>query len=344
MAPPFLVKFVRELRQRHVLASPEIVRGWINQLEAYSQQLVSEVEILQSSPLTTADEPIQMLLSDVDYTFNEIVRIVHSNCERIASEVADFRAAEDVAKIRSRLARLITLHEKYLQPVIKLVDINGAFYYVAERIAQACETLASHKTAVGGSVQLQATSVRQLVVWLRMVVIRQAEEAKRELAPLCVAAAQEHQIAKGVNRGLGFARRGDWELLDIPSELRIMDDKNRHLFSDLAAERYILDVKQFKVTPPPVVQLEPPVEIAAETTASDIVEQLEEIGSSDDILKCVLQNESEASLEKAIQLLHDVIERAPNNAIAADEVKTYSRNTFEAETHRWVWRRRDYDN
>ena len=344
MPPPFLVKFMRELRQRHVLASPEIVQGWIGQLDVYSQQLASEVERLQKSPVEANDEHVLALLNDVEYTFSEIVRIVHSNCERIASEVAEYRTTEDVASLRRRLTRLISLHEEYLQPLIHLVDIKGAFYDVAERISHTCDILASREIATSWSVRQKAISVRHLVVWLRMAVIRQAEEAKRELAPLCLAAAQEHRIATGVNRALEFARRGEWELLDIPKELRILDDKNRHLFSDLAFERYLTDVQCFKQQLPPIVQLVPPVELASEITASELIKQLDSIGGSNDILDWVLENDDKIPLEKAIQLLHDVIELAPTSTVDSDQLKTYSRSAYEAEAYRWAWRNNWHDN
>lgn len=343
MPPPFLVKFIRELRQRHVLASPEIVRGWIHQLDDFTKQLVREIEAIKTSVVSPDVDRVLALLHDIDYTFGEIVRIVHVNCERIALEVAEYRTTENLAQIKRRLNRLIELHDEYLWPLIQLVDINGSFYDVADKIAHACGQLTSHELSTPDSIRRQATSVRQLVVWLRMVVIRQAEEANRELAPLCLAAAQEHKIAKGVNRALEFARLGKWGELGIPSELQIIDDKNGPLFSDLAIERYLIDVQVFEQQPPPIVSMERPVELKADVTAVELVEQLDMDGGTDDLLDWVLGVNDKMELEKAIQLVHDAIVLKPEHAEPTDETKTYARNHFEADAHRWIWRTDEND-
>ena len=253
--PPFLVKFIRELKQRHVLASPEVVRSWIGQLETFAQQLSKELIQAQNSPIQTEEEPVASLLGDIDYTFSEVIRIVHSNCERIATEVADYRATEDTTHIRRRLSRLIELHDDYLQPLLRIIDIKGAFYDLAERISRDCELIAIESGPWPVLVRQKAGSVRELIVWLRNAVIRQAEEAKRELAPLCLAAVKEHQISVGVNRALESIRQGNWESLDIVGSLQILNDKDSSLFSNLAIERHLIDVKCFKEEKPPVVQI-----------------------------------------------------------------------------------------
>ncbi len=342
MPPPFLVKFVSELKQRHVLASPKIVQGWIGQLDGFAQQLADEVDRALNSLGLTNDGQLKPLLVDIQYTFSEIVRIVHSNCERIALEVADYRATEDVSRIGQRLKRLIELHDEYLQPLIQLIDINGDFYDIAGRIVQSCAVIASNEAAFR-PVLREATSLRQLVVWLRVAVIHQAEEANRELAPLCLAAAQEQLISKGVNRALEFARHGEWDSLDVPNQLKILDDQNSLLFSDLAVERYLIDVQLFEDEPPPIIQFQTPEEVEPELTSADVIEQLELSGSKD-LLDSVLTRHEYLPLERAIQLVHDVIAVAPESVRATDEQRTYQREPFEAEAFRWAWRSDNDDN
>ena len=60
------------------------------------------------------------------------------------------------------------------------------------------------------------------------------------MAPLCATAVQEQKIATGVNRALELARLGQFAELNIPGLLKIVDEKNGPMFSDMAIENLSL--------------------------------------------------------------------------------------------------------
>ena len=83
--------------------------------------------------------------------------------------------------MRNRLQRLILLHDQYLQPVIRIIDVSGEFQSVTDRISGCCHRLAILAEVVEDPLGDTARQVQQEVTWLRRSIIQRAEEAKREL-------------------------------------------------------------------------------------------------------------------------------------------------------------------
>ena len=339
--PPFLTTFLRQLRERHLLASPAIVRGWIDELRGYSDSLGRLIE--RSSQLGNYVETADMdrVSNDIEYTIVNIVQIVHDNCECIARDVAEYRATEEVSRLKNRLQHLVVLYEKYLDPVIELVNINGSFYEIGNAIAAQCEKVTDESAFFAPETRARFESLRGLVVWLRNAVLKQAEEAKRELAPLCATAVQEQKIATGVNRALELARLGQFAELNIPGLLKIVDEKNGPMFSDMAIENYLDDALSYVDEPPPQIEIEPTKELPVPVTVDEIVDKLDSNFGTDDLLGWILDNNEEIELELAIQLVVAAIGKARGQAKPTEELTLYRRNQFEAESFRWIWRTND---
>ena len=336
--PPFLTTFLRQLRERHLLASPAIVRGWIDELRGYSDNLARL--IARSSQLGNIVEAADLdrASKEIEYTIVNIVQIVHDNCECIARDVAEYRATEEVGRLKNRLQHLVVLYSKYLEPVIELVNINGSFYEIGNTIAAQCEKVTDESAYFAPETRAQFDSLRGLVVWLRNAVLKQAEEAKRELAPLCAAAVQEQKIATGVNRALEFARLGQFAELNVPEILKIVDEKNGPMFSDMAIENYLDDASSYDDEPPPEIEIEPPKELPVPITVDGLIQKLDSSYGTDDLLGWILDTNEEIELELAIQLAVEAIRQAADRAIPTEERNLYRRNQFEAEAVRWIWR------
>ena len=339
--PPFLSTFLRQLRERHLLASPAIVRGWIDELRGYSDNLARLIE--RSSQLGNDVEAADLdrVCQEIEYTIVNIVQIVHDNCECIARDVAEYRATEEIGRLKNRLQHLVVLYDKYLEPVIELVNINGSFYEIGNTIAAQCEKVTDEGAYFAPETRAQFESLRGLVVWLRNAVLKQAEEAKRELAPLCAAAVQEQKIATGVNRALEFARLGQFTELNIPEILKIVDEKNGPMFSDMAIENYLDDASSYVDEPPPEIEIAPPKELPVPITVDGLIQKLDSSYGTDDLLEWILDTNEEIELELAIQLTVEAIRQAADQAIPTKERNLYQRNQFEAEAFRWIWRTDD---
>jgi hypothetical protein len=336
--PPFLVEFIEKLSERHALASPKVIQGWIDTLRSHVTALLSEIDSAQFDFGAFDVDAGRFLLHEIADVFQTIVRTVQDNCERIAAEVADYRVLEDGKQLRSRLNRLIYLHGEYLEPVIRIVDVSGDFHAATEQVSTCCARLAVFGERDAFPLADEARFIRREVVWLRRVVVRRAEEARRELAPLCEAAVRESRIAKGVNRALEAVRVRQWDLLSLEHNLDIVEEKDGTLCSDLALERYLRQVLEAKSRTPPRVPMTTPESLQIPITPDDILERLAEIESIDDLLDWVLDSCEEIDFDSAVRLFHAIIERRPDHAHPTQERLDYEHQNFFVNAARWTWK------
>jgi hypothetical protein len=339
--PPFLAEFIEKVSERHALASPKVIRSWVEALQTHVTELLNRINAARLDFDAFDAEAGQFRLHEISDIFQLIVRTVQENCERIAAEVAEYRTIEDASRLRRRLERLIYLHDEYLEPVIRIIDITGDFYAATEQVSNCCARLAVFVEVGASSLGEEARALQRDAVWLRRVVVRRAEEARRELAPLCEAAARESKIAKGVNRALEAVRLKDWEWLNLESHLVIVDEKDGTLFSDRGVESYLRGALEMASHPPPRVQTSGPRLLAIPVTPDDLIERLDLIESLDDLLGWVLESCDDMDLGAAVRLFHGIIECRPDRASPTDERRDYERRELMVNAAHWIWKGKD---
>lgn len=342
--PPFLVSFIDQLALRHVLASPKVIRGWIETLDGHIETLMRQVDAAGLELGTTVAAECEVVIRDIDETFQNIVRTVQDNCARIADEVAEYRKTENAGRIRSRLNRLIQLHDEYLEPVIRIVEVGGEFYTATEKVRNCCSRIGVPSLKTGGTIKEDAKFLQKEITWLRRVVVRGAEEARRELAPLCEAAARESQIARGVNRSLEAIIQGDWTPLALDANLLLVVDKDATTFSDQAIRQFLANVIALEDQIPPAVPSQPLETFAIPLTADDLIEKLQSIDLAPDLLDWVLDCCDELNLGEAVRLFHAVLGREPAHVSHSNERKQYRRGDFAVEATKWTWKGPDHGN
>jgi len=184
----------------------------------------------------------------------------------------------------------------------------------------------------------EARIIHKEVVWLRRVVVRQAEEARRELAPLCEAALRESRIAKGVNRALDVIRLRQWQPLNIEQNLAIVDEKDSTLYSDLAVERFLRLAGETKACAPPRITTTSQQAMHMPLAPDDLIERLDLIESLDDLLAWVLDSCDDVDLDSAVRLFHVIIERRTDRARHTEMRKDYERRDLIVNATCWTWK------
>jgi hypothetical protein len=339
--PPFLAEFIEKVSERHALASPKVIRSWVEALQKHVEELLSQINAASVDFDAFDADAGRFRLREISDIFQLIVRTVQENCERIAAEVGEYRMIEDASRLRRRLERLIYLHDEYLEPIIRIIDITGDFYAATEEVSNCCARLAVFVHRDGTSFGEEVRALQRDVVWLRRVVVRRAEEARRELAPLCEAAARESKIAKGVNRALEAVRVNNWEWLKLECHLIIVDEKDGTLFSDRGVESYLRGALEVASHPPPRVDTIKPRTLPIPLTPDDLIERLDMIESLDDLLGWVLEACDDVDLGAAVRLFHAIIEYRPDRARPTEERRDYERRDLVVNAAHWTWKRKD---
>lgn len=338
-APPtYLRAFLAEIEQRHALASPGVVRGWVEKLSALAHSL--EQAALAPTGRGRADgAELVDLLEETTDTLASISGTVGGNCDRIGSEVSKYRAEEDARQMRARLGRLIKLHSDYLEPVLGLIDIGGDFHQVCERIAASCAAIGSDTHfAIDPAVAQAATTTARDVVWIRRVTLRRALEANRELGPLCEAALRESAIARGVNRALEAVASGRWDVLDLPNSLQVVIDQDGPLLANRAAAAFAAVVRKHREEPPPLLEDTSPTLIEVPWSASTLLEDLEQYEEVPDLLEWICDRVGLCTADVPASLLHDVLEARPDGFEATESARSYAFESVDVEARVWAWR------
>jgi len=338
-APPtYLRAFLAEIEQRHALASPGVVRGWVEKLSALAESLEQMAPPRVGQGLGGGAGLLD-LLDEITDTLASIAGTVSGNCDRIGAEVSRYRAEEDARQMRARLGRLIKLHADYLEPVLGLIDIGGDFHHVCERIAAGSATIGAdaHFAADPSLAQAASTTARD-VVWIRRVTLRRALEANRELGPLCEAALRESSIARGVNRALEAVASRRWDLLDLAKSLQVVIDQDGPLVADRAAAAFAAVVRQHRQEPPPFLEETPPSLMEVPWSAAILLEDLAQLEEVPDILEWVCDRVGLRTADVPASLLHDLLEAVPEGFAASETARTYAFESVDVEACVWAWR------
>jgi hypothetical protein len=282
-------------------------------------------------------ESLIFLLNEVDQTFRAIADTVHGNCDRIAVEVAAYRTIEDAQNLRRRLNRLVSLHDEFLEPVIRIIDITGDFQSVTERIATSCAKLSALAEPGEIAIGEEARRVRQEIVWLRRSVIQRAEEAKRELGPLREAAVRESRIAIGVNRALEAIRQGQSHRLVLERFLPVLEDLDGTLLTDSSIERYLRVATEFRDDPPPEFPSEGPGTLPERWTARVLLNELDELEQVENLMAWLLDRCDGINADEAVGLLLAITDGRPARAKPAAVRQDHQIKRILVNAHSWRW-------
>ncbi len=336
--PAYLVRFFRDLQNLYAFATPEIVRASVRAIDKLVQELETRAEGFERGRAFGDEDDTIFLLEQIRDALHAIICNVEENCDRITVEVNEFRRMEEVNRIRNRLRRLIRLHDDYLDPVIHIIDISGAFHAVTDRVFICCSRLVGLTGMDSGRTGPLAAAVRSDVQWMRRAVIRRAHEAKHELAPLCEAAVRESRIAKGVHRALEAIRLDRWEQLRLEARLPIQDESVRRLFSDQSVRNYMHMVRRAEKEGPPRISHEAPKRIAPAWPMDRIVAELEEAGEVADLVLWLQRQYETIRPDEAFAVLERLIAQRSDATRACEERRDYLFDGLSVNASPWAWR------
>lgn len=338
--PPFLERFIRQLNERHVLATPAVVRAWVVTLQGLAGDLDRMLDSFAAGAHDVDEEAMMSLLRDIGDAIHVVGTTISDNIERIGEEVAEYRATEDAPRMRSRLRRLVDLYDNYLTPIMRVLDTSGSFRAVTQQISTQCARLARADGPAPAPLAHEGNRLRRQVVWLRRTVLHQADEANAELAPLCVAAARESAVARGVNRALETIRQQQWEVLDLTDALPVVLDQDSGLAGDDAIAAFMQDAFSLRDEPPPRLIPDEPDEMLVPPTASALQDLLNAEEQLDDLLEWVIE-QSEARPDTCVNLLHRLLDLESARVTVGDECREYSFEALVIEAGAWTWSRRN---
>ena len=309
----------------------------LNSLNDIAAQLERQLEAAGDDRRLLNSDDVNDLLQVLAGSLRSIAEALRANGRQIAQQAGAARSESNVTPAQARLRALIDLHDAHLVPVIDVIDVHRDFRATTDRLSDLLRDYCDQHDAPFVE---RAKRLRQEIVEVQRSAILAAEEAQRELGPLCETAVRESRIAVGVNRALDAVRQGRWELLALDEHLPIVDDGNGPLFSDAAVGRCLVGSETEHSSLPHVAAVEPEL-LDIPVTAESLIDKLQHVESVDDLLAWIFDVCDPTNVDDAVRMLHSVIAQCPEHTHPTEERHEYEHHDMTIQATRWYWGDRD---
>ena len=297
----FLSQFLNALHDHHAVATPSAIRGWIADLRKM-------LDVFRQRLATSTNAPdwreIDESLNDVADTFRGIVDNLRQGCTAVADEIVQLKNASDAKELRRRYQRVLGLYERYLMPLIAVVDPQGEFSSVTSQFLSLCDQVQDRQISAQDGFQ-PVEELRHAIIWQRDAVVGLAHEVNRELAPLHQASLTESLLLAGFRKAWSAMEAGKWHPAVSQRLLPISEESDGGVYSDAAIESYFLSIREYQPELSPLVddlgEPNPPAEVEATS------DKLQRIDALDDLLLWLMEQQGTGNAQGTATELSEIL-------------------------------------
>jgi len=225
-------------------ASPEIIKGYINSIDTLDKQLSRTIDSEDTLGARLALEELQQALRRMQSDLDETHRC-------ILSEVGRYKIERRVS-VREKFRRIVYWMQRYVDPIVEMVRIDGplvATFDETERLL----VLARERGLYNDLPGLER-NFRQLRT-IQQYALRIFQQCRRELQPLYESLRRSSFIAEGAAVALERMQREGVDACADALVIQVFSLRWQHVPSDLAIERAISNVTEYRPEPPPRLAL-----------------------------------------------------------------------------------------
>lgn len=225
-------------------ASPEIIKGYINSIETVDKQLFQTIDSEDMLRARLALEELQQTLRRIQTDLDETHRC-------ILTEVGRYKIERRVS-VRERFRRIAYWMERYVDPIVEMVRVDGplrATFDETERLL----VLARERGLYNDLPGLER-NFRQLRK-IQGHALRIFQQCRRELQPLYESLRRASFIAEGAAIALDRMQHDGIDACADAFVIPVFSLRWQHVPSDLAIERALCNVTEYRPVPPPVLAL-----------------------------------------------------------------------------------------
>lgn len=229
-------------------ATPEIVRGYIQSLEASGRQLARSIEQEELTLLRLAIDDIQKTLLRVQADLDETHRC-------ILNEVSRYKTERRTISVRDKFRRIVHWMERYVEPMSDVVRPDGPLRSVFDETGRLL--VRARDRGLFTDLPTLERSLRLLRIVQRHA-LRVFQQCRRELQPLYDSLRRSSFLAEGAAKALeALQRDGPAGWAEVHG-VKVFLQRWQHVPSDVAIARALRNVAETTVEPPPVLGLDAP--------------------------------------------------------------------------------------
>jgi hypothetical protein len=224
-------------------ATPEVISGYIKSMETLDKQLSQATDVEDTTGVRLALEELQQTLRRIQSDLDETHRC-------ILTEVGRYKVERQGVSVREKFRRIVHWMDRYVYPIVEMVRPDGplrAAFDETERLLYRAREHGLYNDLPG----LERNS-RHLRTIQRHT-LRIFQQCRRELQPLYESLRRASFIAEGAAIALERMQRDGVDACADEHIIPIFLLRWQHVPSDLAIERSLSNVTEYRPEQPPVV-------------------------------------------------------------------------------------------
>ncbi len=226
-------------------ATPEIIRGYIQSLDALNKQLARAIE---------GDDPLsaRLALEELHHVLRRIQSDVDETHRSVLNEVAHYKIERRTVSVREKFRRIVHWMDRYVDPLVEIVRSEGALRATFDETENLL--LRARERDVFAEPQAIERNVRHLRIVPRHA-LRLFQQCRRELQPLCESLRRASFIAEGAAIALDRLQREGLDCWALHHVVSVCSLRVSHVPSDAAFDRAVRNLFEHPLEPPPVIVL-----------------------------------------------------------------------------------------
>ena len=178
-------------------ATPEIIRGYIQSLEALGKQLFRAID---TDDLTV----VRLALEEIQQTLRRIYADLDETHHAIMAEVARYKTERKTVSVRDKFRRIVHWMERYVDPMVDIVRTDGSMRATFDETERLLNRARDH--GLFNDLPALERNLRHLRLVQRHS-LRVFQQCRRELQPLYESLRRSSFIAEGAAIALECLRR-----------------------------------------------------------------------------------------------------------------------------------------
>lgn len=227
-------------------ATPEIIQGYIQSLDALNKQLARAID---------GDDPlsVRMALEELRHVLRRIHSDIDETHRSVLNEVARYKIERKTVSVREKYRRIVHWMKRYVDPLVEIVRPEGALRATFDET----ESLLLRAREHGVFVEPQAIdrNARHLRIVPRHA-LRLFQQCRRELQPLYESLRRASFIAEGAALALDRLHNEGPNGWALHHAVPICTLRVSHVPSDSAIDRAVRNLFEHPPEPPPVIALD----------------------------------------------------------------------------------------
>ncbi len=226
-------------------ATPEIIRGYIESLEAICRKLQ---RALENEDITL----VEIGFREINQTLRRIYSDLKATHQSVLEEVGKFKTARHQISVREKYRRIVHWMDRFVEPMIEIIRADGPMRAAFDQVERVLR--AAREQALLNDVPSLERNLR----YLRLIAqhaLRIFQQCRKEMQPLYESLRRSSFIAQGAALALerlqrdGLAKWGADPLMNF-AQLRL-----QFVPSDAAIARALRLVFEHPPEPPPILEL-----------------------------------------------------------------------------------------